>query len=427
MGSTEGEGTTPQTPMEITPRTHGEPQKPQNNKSKRKRGRPSKKNKDNDVIHTDESSNESITSVESNNMYSSLEDDNPGDIVQPSKRSRSIKPKIPPPIVVPNLKQAEINSKLENATIPPSILKRKLTSQGTKLFVNTNEQFKLLKDHLKSQEVKFFTYTLEEDKTTKFVLKKLPDMEIDEVRKSFNENGFDPTDIKKFTLKKPIYHGQMNYLVYFKKSAGIKLIDLQKRITGMNHYLVQFEHYRSYKNGPTQCRNCQKIGHNSSNCSLSARCLRCGSKHKSPECPHINPETNKIPEDKIKCANCHKQHPANYSKCEKRQEVIQIQNRRSTLNKNTPRYVIDHNTYNKNYPTLPKPPTPSQPIYNTSYALIMRPTRSQQQPDSKLFTPEQLFQIFNDIITVSFTCNSRSEQIQSLMQIYQKYTNNNYD
>ena len=57
---------------------------------------------------------------------------------------------------------------------------------------------------------------------------------------------------------------------------------------------------------PTQCFNCQKFGHFSSNCDhKSPTCVKCGGKHKVIDCKS----------DLIKCSNCNGRHTSNYGGC----------------------------------------------------------------------------------------------------------------
>lgn len=156
----------------------------------------------------------------------------------------------------------------------------------------------------------------------------------------------------------------MHFLIYFKKSDKITLNLLKSTITGIMNYYVHFEHYKPRVFGPTLCRNCQEYGHSSSNCNLQPRCMRCSENHKSTECPHIDKTTNKIPEDKVKCANCQGQHTSNYSNCKYRLDLMKKNQTRAELSRKNQNkgYVITNQNYSTSFPRLPRAPSSfSQP------------------------------------------------------------------
>lgn len=70
---------------------------------------------------------------------------------------------------------------------------------------------------------------------------------------------------------------------------------------------VKWEHLKKRKN--FQCKNCQRLGHASSNCNLKYRCVNCSQNHTPGECPIIEKINNSV----LKCANCGQTgHPASY-------------------------------------------------------------------------------------------------------------------
>lgn len=86
-----------------------------------------------------------------------------------------------------------------------------------------------------------------------------------------------------------------------------------KEIFNLTHLMylrVTVESLRR-KSGPGQCYRCQRFGHAANCCRLEPRCVSCGKKHFSYKCDSDKSTTPP------KCANCDKQHPANYRGCEK--------------------------------------------------------------------------------------------------------------
>lgn len=78
---------------------------------------------------------------------------------------------------------------------------------------------------------------------------------------------------------------------------------------------VRWEQFR--KREVFQCRNCQRLGHASSECGLGYRCVKCVEKHEPGQCPRNGADKNTT---KAACINCHEagiesDHAANYRRC----------------------------------------------------------------------------------------------------------------
>ena len=66
---------------------------------------------------------------------------------------------------------------------------------------------------------------------------------------------------------------------------------------------VQIEAYRSKRNIPTRCYNCQSFGHIAKACMKGKKCERCSESHEG---------TCSVA---VKCANCGLSHKASYKQC----------------------------------------------------------------------------------------------------------------
>ena len=90
-----------------------------------------------------------------------------------------------------------------------------------------------------------------------------------------------------------------------------------------------FQRYqiRTYVPSPWQCFNCQRYGHNASDCRSKPRCLLCAGGHKTAECPlkTNNSPAMPIPATNLKCANCSGNHTANYGGCNRMQEAREVE------------------------------------------------------------------------------------------------------
>lgn len=390
---------------------------------KRPRGRP-RKTKDDD--------NASVNSFMSTNTFGDLTDDDPGEQVIINKRLRVSKPKLPPPIVVHNLTSIQINELIRKCPISDDKVRRKLTQHGVKLYVDTVDEFKTLRDFLNKSNTIYYTYTLDEEKRTKIVLYGLPSMDEREIALELSKYEVKPVEVRKFKIKKSRYQEHTNYLLYFAKNDNIRVATLRE-IRALFHYVVSWEYYRSTKRGPTQCRRCQAFGHSHNNCKLQQKCMKCSENHETDKCPYTREtivngqKTFRCQEDKLLCANCGEKHTALFKDCKSRLSYVDLKQKTSNRisqnqNKQKQRdYTSQYRNYSRNFPSLTATSSTHQtPNHNYWSSSTAKTTNS-----NDLFSPHQLFSIFNEIVQLCNTCSSKSEQIAALSAIYQKHVINN--
>lgn len=394
---------------------------------KRGRGRPRK------TTNADDTN--SVVSNTSVNTFMTLSDDDPGDVSHLPKKSRVVKPKRPPPIVIPNLNTVkDVEAILVAAPINKSNILRRITKDGTKLFVTTPDEFKSLREHLKTTKVKFTSYTLHEDMVSRYVMYGLPKHDIREVYDALkNALTQEPHDLKEMKINKKSYPDQANYLIYFKKSAGITLANL-KTVTGILGYRVFFSRYEKGVQ-PTQCYNCQRYSHASANCWMEPRCMRCSGPHKSSECCLLDKTSKKIPDDKVKCINCDGNHTSNSNECPTRikltKERRELADRRLNTVKRT-RYAQEYrNNYDSHFPANKSTRVVDNPntrrnttvTNGISYSQSVKTGITQPIDDSNsdLFSPQELLQILRDMVRICSSCRTKEDQILALTAIVEKY------
>lgn len=387
---------------------------------KRGRGRPRKQRQDDDN-----------SSIVTENSFASLTDDDEGDIRKPPKRNRVIKARRPPPIILPNLNtRVQVDDILKGVPVEQSKILRRTTKDGTKLFVSTGEDFKALRTHFGDAKVKFTSFTLHEDMVTRYVMYGLPECDTREVHTALtNALKQSPMDVKKMKIIKKSYDDQANYLIYFKKSAGITLLHL-KSVTGILGYRVNFSKYQKGSQ-PTQCYNCQRYSHASSNCWLDPRCMRCGGSHKSSDCVHVDKTTKKVPEDKVKCINCGGSHTSNSKDCPTRIKLMKDRRELATRRHHTANQTRYVNNYSNNYDSHFPETLKSNRFVNTTrnvtdsryapYSKVLTQTTQPPNNSNTAFTPSQLMTIFREMIQICSSCQTAGQQLSALAEIVEKY------
>lgn len=385
-----------------------------------------------------------------NNTYAKLadDDDNESDSSyvtlnsqQRNKRRRdttaneklksSSQPAKPPPIFLKGIARAELDKILSKLDIERSKFLSKNLPGGIKVFASDTESHKLLREHLTANQLKFQTHLLREEQTTKIVLHGLHNMELSVLKNELSRFTIFPADIKIMNTRKKNYDDHCVYLLYFSKASKVRISDLRE-IRALCYTRVKWEYYQNRRRGPIQCSNCMQFGHGGKNCFLDPTCIRCGECHKSSDCPLItefDPVTQKlnkltrIPDEKLKCGLCGKNHTANSKHCEKRKQFIERQQKYRTKNQKRPQFDKPHvfqnapELNNFNFPSLPRTPH-NQRLYNNP-----RPFQNDAQQNNKndLFSPNELMEIFVEMMSVFKAARTRQDQMLSLAQLLFKH------
>lgn len=363
------------------------------------------------------------STLSQHNQYMDLdpEVDLSSDEVEETPKQKA--PQKPPPITVVGQDFQKLKFLLFNVNIDLYTLK--ISKFGIQIFPIHSDAFSTIRRLLIKKEIQHFTHTLKEEQLSKFVLHGFYDGTNSELKLGgfLRELQLGPVKIKKLKIKHKRNSDHAVYLVYFQNSDNMKLSKLRE-IKAIDHVIVRWEYYSNRRTGPTQCSNCLLFGHGGFNCHLRPRCIRCGESHKSIDCPKLYDEKNqqtrtRIADAELKCANCSKNHAANYSGCEKRLEVIERQKRFKLQNQKHPSKLVTQfkpapQLNDFNYPRL----NPSQRIQN--YSIQSNVSQGLNQ-NEELFSPGELMEIFKEMVSRMQGATSKLEQLTIISDMIVKY------
>lgn len=218
----------------------------------------------------------------------------------------------PPPIYTVNTNIQTIINILKSMQIPKTAFAiKEVNKENHTIYINQLEHHQEIVNNLRANKIQHYTFTPKHTKPKSIILKgvkgnfsteeikseidelKIPNLRIIKVNK-FNYNKTDP---EKF-----------HYLIQV--AAESKTAELFK-VKTLAYQRVRWEHLK--RQAIFQCKNCQRLGHASKNCSLNYRCVKCAQSHEPGKCP-ITALDNRAA---LKCANCNQSgHPASYKGCQ---------------------------------------------------------------------------------------------------------------
>lgn len=337
--------------------------------------------------------------------------------------NNNVKKEKMPPVVVGSKYLEQLKKMLSQTSIKNYNLK--FMSIGIKISVVDRVDYRTLIDKLNKLNINYYTHDLPSDRPLKVVLKGLYEMDIDELKSYLSIANIQYIEVKSMTQKNIRYHQQKNYLIYLKKNSTN--INELKKIKHINNIIVSWEYYRHPKT-PTQCSNCQLMGHGSRHCKLFAKCVKCAGNHHTSDC---NVDVNSNDKQLLKCVNCGQNHTANYSLCPCRLNYLQIKNKTSTKNRMNRQKNVQHNNIGvnsinlingrQNFPNLRTQTTQNHQHFHQNkpqtqqYSNLFKPT------ENDLLSPRELLLIFQQLINCAENCKSRHEQLQMVTELAMKY------
>jgi hypothetical protein len=246
------------------------------------------------------------------------------------------------PIMV-DCKIQNLNLVVENIPFKAAPLKKIIANQKTQIICHNNADKELLINKLKEKNIAFHTFTENSAKSMKFVLKGHYLVQLDVMKNILQENNLQVVSISFLSQKEdyPIY------IVAFDDSS-INLPALNHNHKVINQLIVKWEALDNKKKKHTQCHNCQRWGHSSSNCGYSYRCIKCTENHKPGECKRTSRDDIN---SQIQCVNCLQSHAANSTSCEAFKKYIQfVDNKRGTKIKR--QTELNNTTQNSSYAAI---------------------------------------------------------------------------
>jgi hypothetical protein len=289
------------------------------------------------------------------------------------------------------------------------------TKKDNQLFVITqtkedkNKVTEFLKSTKGEKKIEFHTFTDADVKTKIFVLKNFFYQTTDEMLVVLKNSGIPAT---KVSYLRNNQHDPY-YLVHFEKGK-ISLAALNTQHRAIEHCIVKWEKLKTLNKKISQCHNCQRFGHTSSNCGHAYRCVKCTNSHKPTECQRTTRDEN------VKCVNCNGDHSANSKVCKFYIDYIKkIEHfKTSKTFKPKPKTFVSTPapwaTITDNLIELP-PLSPSDRIeYFQNSQSNTKPSISISNQNCNLNTFSRLSQEFNNIENIKETMNLYKELIDKL-------------
>lgn len=256
----------------------------------------------------------------SSNTFGNLPDNDEGHqspikTLNNGNKSKLIKP--PPIIIHTQLKNPKETYKQIQSWAKKPIY---FTLSNNLRHVHTTDKSDFYAIRQKFDEIKFEyqTHTPKDEIPKKLILKGLgDDYTADEIKDDLKSQLDSVIDVKQ--LQKTSQTGEKTplniFMVYFSYETRLSVAIKVLRYCCLHK--IKLEYFR--RNGQrkfTQCFNCQSFGHESRNCTLKFKCVKCVEHHEPGKCSKKKEDGNAV------CVNCNGNHPANYRGCPKAKEYI---------------------------------------------------------------------------------------------------------
>ncbi|GFX03325.1 translational activator of cytochrome c oxidase 1 [Trichonephila clavipes] len=137
-----------------------------------------------------------------------------------------------------------------------------------------------VKQTLKSLGYYFYVITPKNERPIKIVIKGFPKTaDPEDIKADLEEEGFQPDKVTQLVRRRTKQKLPVFLVTLPRSIENLKIFDLKT----LAHLNITVDGYNG--KGITQCFTCQNFHHNSDNCFLKPRCLKCGEEHVTKDCP----------------------------------------------------------------------------------------------------------------------------------------------
>jgi len=211
----------------------------------------------------------------------------------------------PPPIFLRSKEQwPALNRHLQSSGLPQVVGKN--NGDTIKISPETPEVYRAVSSFFENEHIQFHSYSLKEDRLLHAVVRNLPQfVDLKEVKEELsNLHNISVTELHRLKSRKDKSPMPL-VLVKLPNTENNKALFKIENICSLK---IKVEPYKK-SSIPAQCYRCQRYGHSSVVCHNEPRCFKFSGTHFTRDCK--KPST--VP---AKCANCAKDHPANFKGCE---------------------------------------------------------------------------------------------------------------
>lgn len=221
----------------------------------------------------------------------------------------------PPPIVIKQQEPKDTISLVQEELKIKDFHVKQIHVSKHILYLQNVEDHKKTIHMLKQVNAIFYTYTIKSEKPQTLLLKGLSggysEEEVLEELKKLQIPRVEFLKVARFKTRSSDARGSALPIFAIQMSPGSDVANMRK-INRLLHQVIRWE--KIIKNGPSQCHNCQEIGHTSINCHMQYRCVKCSEEHGPNGCKIKKGEL--IEREKLYCVNCQKfGHPASFKEC----------------------------------------------------------------------------------------------------------------
>lgn len=356
------------------------------------------------------------SSMEIESAYAVQQSSTNTKISQKSKSTSFTKTKNikPPPIYVYEQSMLKIIEYMKEMKIKDDEYSIKEIDDNTHIINTTSDNHhQLVINAFKDLKILNYIHTLVKDRPKSLLLKGIKQFSADYILKELKNLSLPNVEILKVspvTFKNRNDHSESSHLlVQVTPDSDVTAI---KKINLLAHQRIKWE--KLLPKSIYQCKNCQRVGHTSSQCALPYRCVKCNVTHQPGGCAI----TEKIDKNLLYCVNCDDNgYPANYNGCPFIKFAIKVQ--KSKKNQSNQRSTIyqsnqHHQHNNKNY----------RYVFNKlSYANVTSNTHNKTHPNYDTNKQQSQSYTDNPPITLSALSNMFDSFKQELLKGFSDETN----